>query len=230
MKAKMHLLHRELAESHFWFRGRKAVIDSLLSGLRIRGKRALEVGIGTGNMLGSIKGCGFGMVDGVDVHKNRHAKGYRHIYWERFEHFRPAYKYDAIFMFDALEHMHDDREALKRAYLLLKKGGCLVVTVPAIKWLWSKHDEDNMHYRRYELQGLKNTLEKERFLVVRATYFNTLLFPLVVLARKLGSGGLGKVNPILNWLLFELFALERHLVRFFPLPYGASLFVCAKKL
>ncbi len=58
-------------------------------------------------------------------------------------------RWDAVCLFDVLEHLDDEAGALAACRRLLAPGGRLFVTVPAYAWLWSRHDELLGHRRRY---------------------------------------------------------------------------------
>ena len=57
--------------------------------------------------------------------------------------------FDLAVCLDVIEHLQDDRGALRELRRVLAPGGALLVTVPAYQWLWSGHDEINHHHRRY---------------------------------------------------------------------------------
>jgi hypothetical protein len=56
-----------------------------------------------------------------------------------------------------------------------KRGGWLLVTVPAYQALWSQHDEANHHYRRYARGTLRAAALQAGWSIARMTSFNTLL-------------------------------------------------------
>lgn len=64
-------------------------------------------------------------------------------------------KADAVIMMDVLEHFQDDVTFLKKAELLLKPSGHLVIKVPAQRSLYSEMDRASGHYRRYNAADLK---------------------------------------------------------------------------
>ena len=103
------------------------------------------------------------------------------------------------------------------------------MTVPALPWLWSAHDEQHHHYRRYTREELNEKLQKAGFKPLKVSYFNTLLFPAVLLFRALKKIGGGTASddhmppPALNGLLRKVFETERHLIKRVPLPVGVSL-------
>jgi SAM-dependent methyltransferase len=139
-------------------------------------------------------------------------------------------RFDLVCLFDVLEHIEDDGRALRALAALLRPGGRIMITVPANQWMWSPHDEHVHHKRRYDTGLLSATCEDARMALTRVTYFNTLLFPLAVLARwadKLGggrsSGAVKMPAAPVNIVLQQVFGWERHLLKRLSLPFGLSL-------
>ncbi len=66
----------------------------------------------------------------------------------------------------------------------LADNGLLVVNVPAYSWMLSAHDAAVHNVRRYTAKGLIRLLEAAGFRMVYATYWNAVLFPLMVITRK----------------------------------------------
>lgn len=146
-------------------------------------------------------------------------------------------KFDFIGIYDILEHIEDDRQAIRRLYEALKPGGLLNVTVPACKFLWSKFDELD-HKRRYSKKELVDKLKEAGFRVRRVSFFMTLLFPVVYVVRKLQKYPSDtklehvkevRVVPVINEVFLAIFRLERFLLKFLNLPIGSSLIVIAEK-
>jgi len=63
--------------------------------------------------------------------------------------------YDGGLMLDVLEHLDDDRASLNRVADLLRPGGSLIVSVPALPELFSEYDEIQGHRRRYTAEALR---------------------------------------------------------------------------
>jgi hypothetical protein len=107
--------------------------------------------------------------------------------------------------------------------------------VPAYQWLWSGHDEVLGHRRRYTAAELRAAVERAGFTVLRVSYFNTLLFPLLLVARAgkrlRGDRGHDLRHPAapINWLLEHVFAFERHLIPRVRLPFGSSLLLIGRR-
>ena len=103
-----------------------------------------------------------------------------------------------------------------------------------IDWLWSEHDEQHHHRRRYTRSGLIKLLEAGGLRVRKATYFNTALFPAIaairLLKRALGAAGADDENippAFVNRVLTSIFSLERHMLRRGALPFGVSILAIA---
>ena len=139
-------------------------------------------------------------------------------------------KFDLICLFDVLEHIEEDFSTLVALHTLIADGGNILVTVPAYQWLWSRHDEFLHHKRRYSAQQLRQKIAAAGLRIDKISYFNTLLFPLAVVARfkdrlmgaASASGSAIPADP-LNSLLYKIFSAERHLLGKASLPFGVSL-------
>jgi SAM-dependent methyltransferase len=147
----------------------------------------------------------------------------------------PDAQFDAVVSADVLYHVDDDAAALREFFRVLRPGGVVVMNVPAYRWLWSYHDTAVHSRRRY---GRGEVLEKLRaagFGRARATFWNTLPFPLVVARRKLlpapASGSDVKLYaPPIEAVFNGAMALERTWLRTgMRLPFGSSVFAVASK-
>ena len=232
-------VHMEEDRSHWWFRGRLAVIIAALRrALPPRPVRLLELGCGTGNVLAALSE--FGEAVGMEAHGDLTAAARAAGLDVRVGHLpddlgvAPGWA-EVVLLLDVIEHVDDDVATLSAARAGVGEGGLLVVTVPAYRWLWSGHDEVLGHRRRYTAGELRVAVERAGFSVLRVSYFNTLLFPLLVAVRawKRLRGDrdhdLRRPAAPLNWLLEQIFAFERYLVPRVPLPFGASLLLIGRR-
>ena len=64
-------------------------------------------------------------------------------------------EYDTILYLHVLEHIKDDQNEIKEATKRLKKGGHLLIMVPAHQKIYSNLDRAVGHYRRYEREFFK---------------------------------------------------------------------------
>jgi SAM-dependent methyltransferase len=232
-------VHAEEDRRHWYFRGRLAVLVAVLGRVvESRPARLVELGCGTGNVLEALGE--FGEAVGVETNETLVAAARAaglDVRRGALPHDLPVAPgwADVVLLLDVIEHLDDDVGALRAARTLLRDGGTLVVTVPAYAWLWSGHDVALGHRRRYTARGLGVTVERAGFVVRRASYFNTVLFPplaLVRLAKRVARRAghdLHRPAGLVNRLLERCFALERHVVPRAALPFGASVVLVARR-
>jgi len=92
------------------------------------------------------------------------------------------------------------------------------------------------HYRRYNKKDLINELKG--FKIKNVSYFNTFLFiPIVLMTifnKFLNRDYIDEVettpNFFINHLLRIIFSLERHILKYFNLPFGVSIYILAKNV
>jgi SAM-dependent methyltransferase len=142
----------------------------------------------------------------------------------------------AIFSADVLCHRDvDETAALAQFHRCLGPGGLLVLNLPAYRWMMSRHDRAVYNVRRYTRRGLGRLLQAAGFRVVFASYWNAVLFPIMVITRKLlasdGAGSDVRVYPApIEALCRAATGLERALLgRRWRLPFGGSVIAVAAK-
>ena len=120
-----------------------------------------------------------------------------------------------LLMTDVLEHVADDHQLFRAALAVVPAGGHLVLTVPCDPGLWSMHDREFSHYRRYRLDQFRALWAGAPVDERLCSPFNSRLRPAVALVRRLGrgrrprpSGDLGISAGPLNGLLTRIFAGE----------------------
>ena len=122
--------------------------------------------------------------------------------------------------------------ALKEAHRCLKAGAIAVFNLPAYQWMLSAHDRRVHNVRRFTRRQAGALLAGHGFRVLRSSYWNTLLFPLMLLHRLFGRDDAeSDVHDYPAWLdaLFSAaLAIERAAIRAgLALPFGGSLIVVA---
>lgn len=78
---------------------------------------------------------------------------------QRVESYEAAEPFDVVCAFEVLEHIGDDKRALTAWRAHVKKGGWLLLSVPAGRDRFGPSDERVGHYRRYDRSDLVAVLE-----------------------------------------------------------------------
>ena len=220
------IMYQKLQENdvrHWWYRGRRAIIDSLItSKVKLPAHAAiLDAGCGYGGNVPMLKK--YGRVSAMDIDweviKNIDAD-------EKIVASIPdtlKNKYDLILLTDVLEHIEDDVSASRWIQNTLKPGGYAILTVPALKILWSRMDDEVGHVRRYTKKTLLELFENN-INVAYCSYYNFFLFPVKFLSKAQSVNHmtyekLGLIGTIfLTVMKFEAFVL-----RFITFPIGIAL-------
>src|SRR5262245_61114434 len=185
----------------WWFRGLHAQMAVALGrhGEWTADEHVLDAGCGTGGLLVSLRDHMpaielFGLeLDPIAAGVAQSASG-RPIVGGSVNRLPfPDGTFAAIVSADVLCHRGvEEATALREFQRCLQPGGLLVLNLPAYGWLLSDHDLAVHNVRRYTARKLRALLESAGFTAIRTGYWNTLLFPLMVLRRKLGWRGEGK--------------------------------------
>lgn len=221
---------------HWWFVARRAIIDSLIRNhVPLPAEpRILEAGCGTGGNLALL--ASHGTLDALEYDEDARAiaaaRGLARVEGGALPD-RIGFgdtRYDMIALLDVLEHVDADEASLRALGARLAEGGRLLLTVPAVPWLWSEHDVLHHHKRRYTHEQLVAVAQAAGLKVDVSGYFNSLLFPLAV-AQRVAHKLLRRDAPLdarpapwLNAALQQAFAVERHMLDRVRFPIGLSLY------
>jgi SAM-dependent methyltransferase len=241
----------EIEDVHWWFRGRRRILLGLLDrelpdAPDGRRRRILDVGCGTGTMVGHLGR--YGDAGGVEASPEAvafcHERGVPGVVQATGETlpFADA-SFDLVTALDVIEHIEDDGQALREMRRVLEPGGRALITVPAFPFLWSPHDDVNHHFRRYVRPELEARMREAGLRPLRTSYFNSILFPVVAAVRvlklnRLGGGRrtesrsdftLSHGRHLGNRVLTGVFGAEAPVVARRDLPFGVSLLCLAAR-
>lgn len=243
MKPQAYSKTFEFEEDYWWFKGRRRIVFDSLKKIKKDSKEKvlLDIGCGTGITLEKIKE--FNLKVGVDNSLQALNYAIRRncpnlINGSSYALPLRDNSVDCVLILDVLEHLDEERKALLEVWRVCKKGGGIVVTVPAYRFLWSGEDEVSLHKRRYVGSAKKKLIESAGFKVEKISYFNSFLMPLiyvVILFNKLFNkksmeeSDLKVFPRVLNYGLTIVLYFEALLLRMLNLPFGASLICVAIK-
>lgn len=242
MDQSLLLSFADIEEHHWWFVVRRRIVEAAIEAAHVPDSaRVLEVGCGTGGLIAHLSGKHPGWrVSGVEPSEAATKVAAQRgcdVCVGTFEALaEPDSSVDLLFALDVLEHCQDDSVAAREAARVLAPDGVFVLTVPALPSLWSQHDVDNAHFRRYTRSRLLEPLAVAGLMIERITYFNSLLLPAAYasrwIARATGSRkalGVGMPPRLVNEAMKAVFSLETALLRVTDLPVGMSLLAVARR-
>ena len=119
--------------SYVWRRGQDRRLSLIRQHVSLEGKRILDVGCGLGMYVEKFRQFSSD-VYGVDVDADKVAEAGRrlpNIYESPAESLPfPDESFDVILLHEVIEHVDDDREAIREAYRCLAPGGQIVIYAP----------------------------------------------------------------------------------------------------
>jgi len=236
----------EVERFHWWWAGRQELVKNLLT--PEQPKKILDIGCGTGETLTYLK-TQFPktQMQGIDLspeavkftlkrgHKAKKSAATKLPFKDN--------TFDAILLLDVIEHIKDDYAVIKEAKRVLKPGGVIVLTAPALQFIWTSFDENQGHFRRYNRHRLIDIATKNKLKINFLSYFNFVLSPMVIAIRLLTKlPGLKKhgeydsrlnykiaYNKLVNTILKTLFITEIKLLKFIHYPIGISVAIKLQK-
>lgn len=231
---------------HWYYRGKRAIVRHWIdrhAALRPQ-DLLIDAGMGTGSWLVEVsERC---RVLGLDDHEESlllatpklAAVGGQALRTSLVRVDLPDEIAAVVTMLDVLEHLDDDAQGLREMVRLTRPGGLIVITVPALRWLWSDWDVALHHHRRYGHADLMRLFAPLEVDVLRCAYFNWAAVVPSWLIRK-GRSVLGAKpgasrtedwipGRVLNQALYHLMVEPARWGWFRP-PLGMSLLAVLRK-
>ncbi len=173
------------------------VVNNIVHSIKLfsKGKRLLEVGLGSGEMTAMEKEYQFD-VTGIEL-RTDYAKKIQKMLGIKvhiidFLKYDTSDKYDAICLGDVLEHLTDPVGAIKKAQSLLAEDGILWISTPNFESAFSyiMKDRDPMwrvceHLNYFSFESLKKLLEKFNLNVIDYRASEHYRGSMEVIARKM---------------------------------------------
>jgi 2-polyprenyl-3-methyl-5-hydroxy-6-metoxy-1,4-benzoquinol methylase len=208
---------------HFWVRRRFEVLQSLCGNLISSAKEMAEIGCGHGLLQREIEIAYGREVTGFDLNEyalkrnvSRKSRVCCYDIFQKDEALKE--KFDVIFLFDVLEHISDEDTFLKALLFHLAPEGKLIINVPAGPWAYSEYDVAAGHVRRYMIDALQETAQRNRLETREWTYWGLPLVPTLVVRKlwllgkqdesKVITAGFDSRSAFINIALGKLSRLE----------------------
>lgn len=244
MEAHHYPLLYQVEEIHWWYVGRRRIIQSLVekicATLDNPNPRILDVGCGTGANLKML--ARFGHAEGVDISPQAvefcRERGLDSVKLGAVEELPyDNDSFDLVTALDVVEHLDDDVAGLREMRRVLRPDGRILLFVPAFMYLWGVQDDVSNHRRRYTLPTLLSAVEAAGFSVEWSSYANISFFLPVLLVRSVmrwlglrADTEYGINISLMNGPFSRLFAAERFVLKNGRFPFGVSAVCIARPL
>ena len=202
----------QLEENFWWFDGMRAITLSWIGCLTPQA--VLDAGCGTGFHLQWLgQKLGTPKIVGIDLSETALRFAHRRVATAPLARASVTHLpfsaecFDLVTCFDVISHipLQMVSAALSEFSRVLQAGGHLFVRVPAIRWLYSSHDQQLQTHTRFSLPQLAGLLSGAGFKVIRRSYANFFLFPIALVRRvfkRLGLSSGPDVRPFPKLLFF----------------------------
>lgn len=179
-----------IEDGSYWFAHRNRCLIQVLRRFPA-GEPLLDIGAGNGFVARALEDAGVATIalePGPEGARAARDRGLPAVVCASLE--GAGFRADALpaaGLFDVLEHVEDHGGFLVAIRRLLRPGGRLFVSVPALPALWSAEDRYAGHFRRYRERDLRQVLAASGFTVEWTSYLFAPLVPAVFLLRALPS-------------------------------------------
>lgn len=202
-----------LEDQHWWFRERRHLIAEAIR--CVPPSRALDIGAAAGGNTRVLEAAGWQSTAleyspaGVELAL---ARGLTVVQGDARQIPFEDDHFGLVVAYDVLEHIQEDDQVVTEIARVVRPGGLVLIAVPADPRLWSEHDADVGHVRRYTRPELIALFDDDRFSIESVRSWNVLLRPVVALRRRRSAGNdLTALPTVVNAALDVVIKAERHL-------------------
>ena len=140
----------------------------------------------------------------------------------------PRDSVDTLVLVNVLEHIADDRAALRQLVEALRPGGHLLLFVPALQFLTSRLDRDLGHHRRYHKPDLVGKVTAAGAAVQTCRYVDLLgVFSWLIVNTMMGATAFNPALVAVNDRYAVAFT--RRIEKMLGAPFGKNLVLVARK-
>lgn len=235
-----------IIERHPWWQARGELLVALLKQFDIDSSaEMLEAGCGWGTNLTQLEKSGFA-VTGLDISRQALERLDRHnrtLIEADLSKPLPedVRQYDVVLALDVIEHIDDDRGVVQRLAQLVRPGGIVVLSVPALPELYSEFDRIQGHRRRYTPATLQQAIDSSGLTVERILWWGQWMTRILGHRKSATRGNPGDTNaeiykkylklppwPV-SYLMKLMFALDRKRTLEGRNAIGTSLFAVMRR-
>ena len=221
--------HAAMEERHWWFLGRRPILQTLLHEVvpPSSEKLLIDVGCGTGGLTHFFSQEY--RVIGVEPTQEGISAACKRFPDCTFVHGVapddvPEFgRADAVLLIEVLEHVEHDRALVHALINGMKPGAYLIMLTPADMSLWGPHDDAFEHFRRYDsIHDFRNLWKGAAVREILVSYCMRRLYPVVKMMRRLsalrgkswGKGGTDIEIPMapVNAFLKKFYGGEAHVL------------------
>jgi len=143
----------------------------------VEGKDIIDIGCGTGHLADELvkRYYNVTVTDTLDLalKMTKEKVGKKaHVLKDNIRDTHIDTKFDTVICSEVLEHLKDDERVISNLIKLTKIGGCIIITVPAHKWLFGLHDKRLGHLRRYTKRELVDKFIENYVRLEKIRYWN----------------------------------------------------------
>lgn len=240
-------LMRHHEDTYWWYRGiRELATDAIRRYAKGSNLTLLDAGCGTGGQLAQLMGEDrIGRVTGLDFSMEavRMAAERGLSGLVRGSTMTLPFRNDTFDVVTSIDVLYirgvDDRVAMSEMRRVTKLGGLIVVNVPAFEMLRGRHDAAVHTRHRYRKSEVSLLLREHGFEVLKLSYWNTTLFPVMMAKRtmeRLSRKGAPPASDMsdlpgpVNRILTALMRVENRILLATGMPFGGSVFAVGMRL